>query len=107
MEKIMKRRSLFKVSAFSAFAISSTAAHALTLNPSQKWDGEYDVIIVGAGGAGLGCAIETTDRKLKTLILEKMPFVVFDSAFDLVRRISSRILAATDRARTADKRHFF
>ena len=75
MEKIMKRRSLFKVSAFSAFAISSTAAHALTLNPSQKWDGEYDVIIVGAGGAGLGCAIETTDRKLKTLILEKMPFV--------------------------------
>lgn len=71
----MKRRSLFKVGAVSAFAISSTAAHALTLNPSQKWDGEYDVIIVGAGGAGLGCAIETTDRKLKTLILEKMPFV--------------------------------
>ena len=29
---------------------------------------------MGAGGAGLGCAIETTDRKLKTLILEKMPF---------------------------------
>ena len=71
----MKRRSLFKVGALSAFAISSRAAHALSLNPSQKWDGEYDVIIVGAGGAGLGCAIETTDRKLKTLILEKMPFV--------------------------------
>lgn len=67
----MKRRSLFKVGALSAFAISSRAAHALSLNPSQKWDGEYDVIIVGAGGAGLGCAIETTDRKLKTLILEK------------------------------------
>lgn len=36
----MKRRSLFKVGALSAFAISSTVAHALPLNPSQKWDGE-------------------------------------------------------------------
>ena len=97
----MKRRSLFKVGAVSAFAISSTAAHALTLNPSQKWDGEYDVIIVGAGGAGLGCAIETTDRKLKTLILEKMPFVGGASAICAVNTLPlTRLIRSNAESRT-------
>ena len=32
----------------------------------------YDVIIIGAGPAGLGCAVYTARDRLKTLILEKM-----------------------------------
>ena len=33
--------------------------------------GKYDVIIIGAGAAGLSAALYTTRRRLKTLILSK------------------------------------
>ena len=35
-------------------------------------DTVYDVIIIGAGPAGLGCALYTARDRLKTLVLEKM-----------------------------------
>ena len=40
-------------------------------------------------------------------IFQEMFIIVLDSAFDLIRRVSGRVLTATDSARTADKRHFF
>lgn len=58
---------------------------------SQKFDKEVDVLVVGAGIAGLSAAIELADQGCeKILVVEKMP-VVGGSAF-----ISEGILAAHD-----------
>ena len=35
-------------------------------------NGEYDLIVVGAGPAGIGAAVAAGRRGLKTAILEKM-----------------------------------
>lgn len=37
------------------------------------WDLETDVIVVGAGGAGLVTAIDAHDAGAEVLVLEKMP----------------------------------
>ncbi len=71
---MLNRRSFLAVGAMGALStVSELKAQPLVV--PKKWDQEFDVVIVGAGGAGLACAIETVDRKLKTLILEKMPFI--------------------------------
>ena len=35
---------------------------------------EYDVVIIGGGATGLGCAVDAASRGLKTLLLEKHDF---------------------------------
>lgn len=71
---MLKRRGLFRLGALSALGMVG-AAKASPLAAPSKWTKEYDVVIIGAGGAGLACAIETVDHNLSTLVLEKMPFV--------------------------------
>ena len=44
------RRNLFKLSGAVALAVS-TPAWAVPTNQPQKWDEEYDIVIIGAGGA--------------------------------------------------------
>ena len=39
----------------------------------EKWDYEYDVVVAGAGGAGLSAAIEASDKGAKVVVLEGMP----------------------------------
>ncbi|MFR1637900.1 MAG: FAD-dependent oxidoreductase [Eggerthellaceae bacterium] len=38
---------------------------------SQEWDQEADVVVVGAGGAGLAAAIEAANAGASVLLLEK------------------------------------
>ncbi|MDX9789132.1 MAG: FAD-dependent oxidoreductase [Desulfobacterales bacterium] len=40
----------------------------------QKWNHEADVVIVGAGGAGLAAAVSAIENSAKVLVLEKNPF---------------------------------
>lgn len=47
---------------------SDTATKAETGLPS--WDAEYDVIVVGVGGAGLGAALEAAANEAKVLALD-------------------------------------
>jgi len=39
----------------------------------EKWDMEYDVVVVGWGAAGTAAAVTAHDRGARVLILEKMP----------------------------------
>mgnify|MGYP002589847632 FL=1 len=68
------RRNLFKLSGAVALAVS-TPAWAVPTNQPQKWDEEYDIVIIGAGGAGLAAGVESVKQGLKAIIIEKMPII--------------------------------
>ncbi|OGO25247.1 MAG: hypothetical protein A2144_10875, partial [Chloroflexi bacterium RBG_16_50_9] len=44
------------------------------MKEEQKWDKEYDVVVVGYGGAGISAAITAHDEGASVIILEKAPF---------------------------------
>ncbi len=51
----------------------NTAAHETDRKQHElPWDEEYDVVVIGAGFAGLTAAIEAADRRVSVLVLEKM-----------------------------------
>lgn len=75
--KKMSRREFIKtatvagagVAAVNLFAFPTGSAHAAPI--PEKWDKEADVVIVGAGGAGLVAAIEAMENGASVLLLEK------------------------------------
>lgn len=77
--QFMSRRKFLK----GAAALTATAGvAALTgcagkdaAGSDVKWDREADIIAVGAGGAGLSCAIEATDLGMSVIVLESQPSV--------------------------------
>ncbi|MCX5915950.1 MAG: FAD-binding protein [Deltaproteobacteria bacterium] len=44
----------------------------MKVNVPEKWDMEYDVVVVGWGSAGTAAAVTAHDQRAKVLILEKM-----------------------------------
>lgn len=74
----LTRRELFKDAAIAGAAVAATTmlgpTQALAFMPiPKKWDYEADVVIVGAGTAGLPAAIEAIRAGAKTLVLESEP----------------------------------
>ena len=53
-------------------ALSAKAADLCSL--PQKWDQTWEVIVIGAGGAGLAAGITAKELGAKTIVLEKMAF---------------------------------
>ena len=53
-------------------ALSAKAADLCSL--PQKWDQTWEVIVIGAGGAGLVAGITAKELGAKTIVLEKMAF---------------------------------
>ena len=79
---MLNRRNLFKIGlAASAMPIMPNIAFA-QVNAPEKWDESYDVVIVGAGSAGLAAACEAIDKKLSFCILEKEPVMGGSSALN-------------------------
>ncbi len=70
------RRSFLKgglgVGLGTAALISSATAHAQSAPAKNTKTEGYDTVVVGAGCAGLACAIEAHDRGAKVVLLEKM-----------------------------------
>jgi len=55
--------------------LTSGHAEGALRKPPKKWDRQTDVVILGAGGAGLFAAIEACNAGSEVLVLEKMPVV--------------------------------
>ena len=64
----MKRRAFLGLG---AAALASSSAFAVPVNRPQKFDESYDVVIIGAGGAGLAAATEAVKNKLSAIVIEK------------------------------------
>ncbi len=47
---------------------------------SLKEDNEYDIVVIGGGATGLGCAVDAASRGYKTLLLEKGDFACATSS---------------------------
>ena len=76
----LNRRQFIGTAAAGAVA-AAAAPSAFASQPSvcalpKKWEKTYDVIVIGAGGAGLASAVSAAQRGVKNIvILEKMSFV--------------------------------
>lgn len=57
------------MSLFTGYAWAETLTYADTI----AWDGEYDVVVAGFGGAGGTAAAEAADAGAKVLLVEKAP----------------------------------
>lgn len=79
----LSRREFFKDAAIAGAAVAATGMLGATPSAAQcipeKWDYEADVLIVGAGVAGLWAAYATSKAGLKTLLVEKEPTFGGDS----------------------------
>jgi fumarate reductase flavoprotein subunit len=77
----VSRRSVLKgavglgamAAAAGAVGLSLTSGRAEAAKLPKKWDKVVDVVVVGAGGAGLFAAIEAADAGAKTIFLESEP----------------------------------
>lgn len=72
----LSRRSFLKTAAIGAGAVAASAGIPRISDaaaPPKKWDSETDVVIAGAGGAGLMAAVRASDGGAKVLILQKSP----------------------------------
>lgn len=78
MEKSgIERRNFIKGAAIGAGTLALGGAFSLegadAAPVPKKWDRQTDVLVLGAGGAGLLAAIEAADAKSKVLMLESEP----------------------------------
>lgn len=74
----LNRRRLIAGAAASAAAAASAPIRAGTAGDPceapRRWDQTWDVIVIGAGGAGLAAGIAAREAGARTIVLEKMAF---------------------------------
>ena len=73
-DKLNRRSFLTGATAVAAAGATLPAVAMDICKAPAKWDETFDVIVIGAGGAGLTAAIVAREAGAKTLLLEKMAF---------------------------------
>ena len=68
---MQSRRSFLKFGFLSLAALTGQTANAVPTLRKGSWDQSYDVVVIGAGGAGLAAACVAAQSNLKTVVLEK------------------------------------
>lgn len=72
---MLNRRTLLSTAVVAPAALAVGSAHAKDeCTVPAKWDETFDVVVIGAGGAGLTASIVAAEAGAKTLVLEKMAF---------------------------------
>lgn len=71
----LNRRHFLQSAAAAAVVSGAGTVAAMPVAAPEAFDAEYDVVIVGAGGAGLAAACEAVDKKLSVLVLESQPII--------------------------------
>lgn len=69
------RRKFFTFSGSVAALSLFSQAEAMPVEPPTKYDGDFDIVIVGGGGAGLSAACAASELGASVLVLEKRPFL--------------------------------
>ena len=70
----LNRRSFLKGAALGTAVMAATSAVALADEPAEvAWDDEYDVVVLGMGGAGANAAVAAYEEGAKVLVCEKAP----------------------------------
>ena len=91
----------------SAFIGSAVAAPAFaTPSTTEKWDLTTDIVIVGAGGAGLAAAAQAGLLGVKCIVLEKEP-VVGGSLRHLWWQVGSERIGTSNQAGRQRQRRTF
>lgn len=75
MSNKISRRSFLKGTAASALTLATAgiASSAVAEGASIVWDEEYDVVVLGYGGAGANAAVAAAEQGVKVLLAEKAP----------------------------------
>ena len=69
------RRNFFTFSGSVAALSLFNRAEAMPVEPPTRYDGDFDIVIVGGGGAGLSAACAASELGASVLVLEKRPFL--------------------------------
>lgn len=74
-EKTISRRSLLKLASASTVTAAAVLPSAVRAAQTDQWDETYEIIVVGAGGAGMAAAVKAAQKGAKhVVVLEKLNF---------------------------------
>ena len=74
-EKTISRRSLLKLASASTVTAAAVLPSAARAAQADQWDETYEIIVVGAGGAGMAAAVKAAQKGAKhVVVLEKLNF---------------------------------
>lgn len=66
-EKTISRRSLLKLASASTVTAAAVLPSTVRAAQADQWDETYEIIVVGAGGAGMAAAVKAAQKAPSTL----------------------------------------